>query len=66
MEGGLTTAPPSTQGADALGDEAPLESATPETLLVVAFAVGDSARLLKITPIEFVSKWETAIDDRGG
>ena len=39
--------------ADAFGDGAPLESATPKTLL-------------KITPIEFVSELETAIDDRGG
>ena len=54
------------QVADALGDGAPLESATPETLLAVAFAAGDSARLLKITPIEIVSEWESAIDDRGG
>ena len=38
------------QVADALGDGAALESlATPETLLAVAFAAGDSARLLKIT-----------------
>ena len=66
MEGGLTTAPPSTQGADALGDEAPLETATPETLLAVASTAGGSARLLKITQIEFVSEWESAIDNRGG
>jgi hypothetical protein len=43
------------QVAEALGDGALLESATPETLLAVAFAAGDSARLLKITPIEFVT-----------
>ena len=54
------------QVAGALDDGAPLESVTPEALLVVAFAAGDFARLLKITPIEFVGEWETAIDDRGG
>jgi hypothetical protein len=36
------------------------------TLLVVAFTAGDSARLLKIAPIEFVSEWERAIGNRGG
>ena len=52
---------------EALGDGALLlESATPETLLAVAFAAGDSARLLKITPMEFVSEWESAIDGRAG
>ena len=35
------------QVAEALGDGAPLESATPETLLAVAFSEGDSSRLLK-------------------
>ena len=54
------------QVAEALGDGALLESATPETLLAVAFAAGDSARLLKITPMEFVSEWKSAIDDRAG
>ena len=54
------------QVAEALGDGAPIESVTPETLLAVAFSAGDSARLLKITPIEFVSEWESAIDDRVG
>ena len=44
------------QVAAALGDGAPLESATPETLLAVAFSAGDSPRLLKITPMEFVSE----------
>ena len=54
------------QVAEALGDGALLESVTPETLLAVAFAAGDSARLLKITPMEFVGEWESAIDDRAG
>ena len=54
------------QVAEALGDGALLESATPETLLAVAFAAGDSSRLLKITPMEFVGEWESAIDDRAG
>jgi hypothetical protein len=54
------------QVAEALGDGAPLESATPETLLAVAFSAGDSSRLPKITPMEFVSEWESAIDDRAG
>ena len=52
--------------AEALSDGEPLESATPETLLAVAFAAGDFSRLLKITPIEFVGEWEAAIDDRAG
>ena len=54
------------QVAEALGDGAALESVTPETLLAVAFSAGDSARLLKITPMEFVSERESAIDDRAG
>ena len=73
MEGGLTSASLSTLASRKWqipllgdGDGAPLESATPETLLVVAFAAGDSARLQKVTPIEFVSEWETAIDGRSG
>ena len=36
----------------ALGDGALLESATPETLLAVAFAAGGSSRLLKIAPVQ--------------
>ena len=52
--------------AEALSDGEPLESATPETLLAVAFAAGDSSRLLKITPMEFVGEWEAAIDDHAG
>ena len=43
------------QVADALGDGAALESATPETLLAVVFAAGASARLLKITHISKLS-----------
>ena len=54
------------QVAAALGDGAALETVTPETLLAVASTAGDSARLLKITQIEFVSEWESAIDNRGG
>ena len=54
------------QVAEALGDGALLESVTPETLLAVAFAAGDSSCLLKITPMEFVGEWESAIDDRAG
>ena len=52
------------QVAEALSDGGLLESVTPETLLAAAFAAGDSSRLLKITPMEFVSEWEAAIDDR--
>ena len=52
--------------AEALGDGAPLDSVTPETLLAIAFSTSDSSRLLKITPIEFVGEWESAIDDRAG
>ena len=54
------------QVAEALGDGVMLESATPETLLAVAFAAGDPpSRLLKlkITPMQFVGEWEAAIDD---
>ena len=54
------------QVAEAFGDGALLEPATPETLLAVAFAAGGSARLLKITPMEFASEWESAIDGRAG
>ena len=52
------------QVAEALGDGAPLLSVTPETLLAIAFSTSESSRLLKITPMEFVSEWESAIDDR--
>ena len=52
--------------AEALGDGEPLESVTPETLLAIAFSASDSSRLLKITPMEFVGEWESAIDDRAG
>jgi len=54
------------QVAEALGDGAALDSVTPETLLAVAFSAGDASQLLKITPMEFVSEWESAIDDRAG
>ena len=54
------------QVAEALGDGAPLNSVTPETLLAIAFSSGESSRLLKIAPMEFVSEWESAIDDRAG
>ena len=54
------------QVAEALGDGAPLPSVTPETLLAVAFSASESSRLLKITPMEFVSEWEAAIDERAG
>ena len=54
------------QVAEALGDGGVLQPVTPETLLAVAFAAGDSSRLLKITPMEFVGEWEAAIDDRAG
>ena len=52
--------------AAALGDGAPLLSVTPETLLAVAFSSSESSRLLKITPMEFVGEWGSAIDDRAG
>ena len=52
------------QVAEALGDGAPLLSVTPETLLAIAFSSSESSRLLKITPMEFVGEWESAIDDR--
>ena len=52
--------------AEALGDGAPLDSVTPETLLAIAFATSDLSRLLKITPMEFVGEWESAIDERAG
>ena len=66
-EGSISLGVGFSQVAEALGDGELLESATPETLLVVAFAAGGSARLLKMnTPIEFVSEWESAIDDRAG
>ena len=52
--------------AEALDDGAPLDSVTPETLLAIAFSTSDSSRLLKITPMEFVGEWESAIDDRAG
>ena len=42
--------------AEALGDGAPLDSVTPETLLAIAFATSDLSRLLKITPMEFVGE----------
>ena len=32
----------------------------------MAFSAGDSSRLLKITPLEFVGEWESAINDRAG
>ena len=32
----------------------------------MAFAAGGSSRLLKITPMEFVGEWESAVDDRAG
>ena len=54
------------QVAEVLGDGAPLLSATPETLLAIAFSSSESSRLLKITPMEFVGEWESAIDDRAG
>ena len=54
------------QVAEALGDGVMLESTTPETLLAVVFAAGDSSRLLKITPMHFVGEWEATIDDRAG
>ena len=54
------------QVAEALGDGAPLLSVTPETLLAIAFSSSESSRLLKITPMEFVGEWESAIDDRAG
>ena len=51
------------QVAEALGDGGPLKSVTPETLLAVAFAAGDSSRLLKITPMQFVGELGAAIDN---
>ena len=54
------------QVAEALGDGAPLLSVTPETPLAIAFSSSESSRLLKITPMEFVGEWESAIDDRAG
>ena len=39
---------------------------TPETLLAIAFSASESPRLLKITPIEFVGEFESAMDDRNG
>ena len=54
------------QVAEALGDGAPVVSVTPETLLAIAFSAIESSRLLKITPMEFVGEWESAMDDRAG
>ena len=54
------------QVAEALGDGAPLLSVTPETPLAIAFSSSEPSRLLKITPMEFVGEWESAIDDRAG
>ena len=54
------------QVAEALGDGEPLASVTPETLLAIAFSSSESSRLLKMTPMEFVSEWESAMDVRAG
>ena len=50
------------QVAEALGDGAPLLSVTPETLLAIVFSSSESSRLLKITPMEFISEWEGSTD----
>ena len=55
-----------TNVSEALGDGEPLLSITPETLLAIAYSTSDYSRLLKITPMEFVGEWESAIDDRAG